>query len=227
MTTAKWIARPDQLRPLLAAAGIAGPVLFTLVFVAQGFAHPDYSHVALPVSALAAWPGGWMQNLNFFVFGVLTIGYAIGLHTGMRPARAGVLGPALLVLNGIGLLVAGLFPWRAIDGGFIVPTGHFVGALLAFSGAGAGFIVISRRMAADPRWQGLAGYSLVSGIAILALFIVIGAFARLPDAPLYPWLGLLQRLTLAIWFPCAIVLAIRLLRLDSPSSARPLPSEAQ
>jgi hypothetical protein len=29
---------------------------------------------------------------------------------------------------------------------------------------------------------------------------------------LHPWLGLLQRVVLAVWFPCVIVLALRLLR---------------
>jgi hypothetical protein len=55
----------------LAAAGIAGPVLFVVFVLVQSLLHPDYSHVALPISALAAWPGGWVQNANFVVFGLL------------------------------------------------------------------------------------------------------------------------------------------------------------
>jgi len=74
----------------LAVAGIAGPVIFVVVVIVQSLLHPDYSHMALPISALAAWPGGWVQNVNFVVFGLLMIAYAIGLHFGVRPSRAGV-----------------------------------------------------------------------------------------------------------------------------------------
>ena len=31
--------------------------------------------IAMPISALAAWPAGWMQNLNFFVSATLTAAF--------------------------------------------------------------------------------------------------------------------------------------------------------
>jgi hypothetical membrane protein len=196
----------------LAVAGIVGPIIFAVVALIQSLLHPDYSHVALPISALAAWPGGWVQNVNFVVFGLLMIAYAIGLHLGVRPSRAGVIGPALLVLSGVGLMIAGFFPWRDVDGDFIVPVGHLLGALLSFLGAGTGLIVISRRMTGDPRWRSLATYALASGIAIVILFVATFALVIPPDAPLHGWGGLVQRVTIAVWFPCLIVLALRLLR---------------
>ena len=196
----------------LAAAGIVGPVLFVAVVLVQSLLHPDYSQVALPISALAAWPGGWVQNVNFVVFGLLMIAYAIGLHLGMRPGRAGMIGPALLVLSGVGLIVAGFSPWREVDGDFIVPVGHRLGAVLSFLGAGSGLIAISRRMAGDPRWRSVATYALASGIAIVVLFVATFTLVVPPDAPLQGWGGLVQRVTIAVWFPCLIVLALRLLR---------------
>jgi hypothetical membrane protein len=62
----------------LALAGIIGPIWFTTLVIIQGVLLADYSHVRLPISALAAWPTGWMQNINFFVFGSLTMVYAFG-----------------------------------------------------------------------------------------------------------------------------------------------------
>lgn len=203
----------------MAAAGIAGPVLFVVVVIVQSLLHPDYSQVALPISALAAWPGGWVQNVNFVVFGLLMIAYATGLHLGVRPSRAGVIGPALLGLSGVGLMIAGVVPWREAGGDFIVPVGHLLGAFLAFLGAGTAFIVISRRMAGDPRWRSLATYALASGIAIVMLFVATFALVIPPDAPLHGWGGLLQRVTLAVWFPCTIVLAFRLLRVARATDA--------
>ena len=198
----------------LALAGIAGPILFTVLVVAQGLVHPDYSHVALPISALAAWLGGWVQNVNFVILGALKSAYAIGLHLGVRQGRGGVIGPALLVLSGVGLVVAGAFPWSTVGGNFIVPAGHIVGALLSFLGAGSGFIALSPRLAGDPQWRSLAAYTLTTGVAIVALFFVLFAFARLPEAPLHLWAGLVQRLAVAVWFACTMILGFRLLRLS-------------
>jgi hypothetical membrane protein len=72
----------------LALAGVVAPPLFTAVVVVQGLLQPDYSHVAMPISALAAWPYGWMQRLNFWVFGVLMAAAAVGLIAACARGRA-------------------------------------------------------------------------------------------------------------------------------------------
>ncbi len=202
------LARGSATRAL-AIGGIVGPILFTGAFIVQGLFRPGYSHLAEPVSALAAGPNGWVQDVNFFVFGPLMVAFAVGLHLGVRPTRFGVIGPAFLVLSGIGLVVAGAFPARDANGAFSVGPGHLSGALMAFLGAGAGLIAISRRMARDPRWRSVSAYALGSGIAIVVLFLATGRLAAPDDAPLHEWTGLMQRLTVAVWFSCTIVLAVR------------------
>jgi len=212
-TTSRSRVADRNVRPVvgvLAAAGVAGPVLFTLLVVVQGLLHPDYSHVALPISALAAWPSGWIQNVNFVMFGGLMAAYAIGLHLGVRPGHGGVAGPALLMLSAVGLVLAGAFPWRASDGDLIVPQAHLAGAFLAFVSAGSGLIVLSRRLAGDAPWRGFTMYALVTGTAMIILFFALFALTRAPSAP--AWAGALQRVTTAVWFACTIVLALRLLR---------------
>jgi hypothetical membrane protein len=203
----------------LAITGIAGPIVFVVFIGAQSLVHPDYSQVKLPISALAAWPGGWVQDANFVLFGLLTILFAIGLHLGVRRNRAAVIGPGLLMLSGVGLIIAGFFPWRSVDGDFVVPAGYLLGAPLSFLGAGAGFIVLLRRVAADPRWHGVGPYALGSGIAIVASFVATFALVIPPSAPLHSWGGLMQRATLAVWFPCTVVLALRLLRVAKATGA--------
>src|SRR5215212_197666 len=195
-----------------AVAGIVGPILFVLVVIVQSVLHPEYSQVRLPISGLAAWPGGWLQSVNFIVFGLLMISFAIGFHLGVGPSRAGVIGPALLVVSGVGLMIAGFFPWRDANGGFVVPAGHLLGALLSFLGAGSGLIAVSRRMAADPRWRGVATYALGSGIAIVILFVATFVLVIPPGALLHTMGGLVQRVTLLVWFPCTVLLGLRLLR---------------
>jgi hypothetical membrane protein len=137
----------------LAVAGIAGPVIFAVVALVQSLLRPEHSLVADPISALAAGPSGWVQNVNFLVFGALMMAYAIGLHLGVRPTRWGGVGLSFLVLSGVGLVWAGLFPSTDATGARLDDRVlHIVAFPMTFLGAGIGLIVMSRRMAGDPRW---------------------------------------------------------------------------
>ena len=203
---------------LLAWAGIIGPVLFTVAFIAQeAFRIDEYSPLGEPVSALEAGPNGWVQQVNFVVFGLLTIAFAVGLHRGPRPTRAGMAGPALLLVSGVGLLLAAIFPLREDAAGVTYdPGGHLVAGLTFFLSSAVGLIAVSRRLARDPRWRSLATYTLACGGLALAGFVVMGALVMPDDAPMHEWAGLAQRaIIILVLFPCRIVLSLRLLRVAS------------
>jgi hypothetical membrane protein len=202
----------------LAIAGVIGPLLFIGLVVAQGMLQPDYSHIAMPISALAAWPAGWMQNLNFFLLGTLNAAFTIGLHNAIRATRFGLIGILLLLVSCLGILLAGLFPWINLNG---VPTEtpqHVIGAVLTFSGASTGLLVLSRRMTADADWHCLSAYLLGSGIVMVILFVVVGFFAVDAGTPFHRWAGLLQRVLVAVWFTCQLAVARRLLRIGREKS---------
>jgi hypothetical membrane protein len=207
------------MRKLVAVAGIVGPVWFTVLVVVQSVLQPDYSQIAQPVSALAAWRLGWLQNLNFYSTGALLLAYAVGLHLAVANRRAGWIAFLLLAVSGIGVILAGVFPWRREGGELIESAAHVVAAFCVFLGAGLGLIAMSWRMAADPRWHGLVKYTRACGIAVLALFVTVGFFAVDDGAPLHPWAGLVQRLLLAVWLPCIMVLSSRLLRMANTSGS--------
>ena len=212
--------RRVPIKPL-ALAGMIGPIGFITLVIAQGILQPDYSHISMPISALAAWPAGWLQNLNFFVFAMLMAAFAIGVHAAIRATRFGVLGTALLLASSLGLFMAGLFPWINVDG---VPTEtpqHVVAAILTFSCASTGLVVLSRRMTADPKWRDLSAYVLGTGLLMLILFIVLGGFAIEEGAPFHRWTGLLQRVLVVIWFVCLFVMAQRVLHIarEDPSNS--------
>jgi Protein of unknown function (DUF998) len=214
----------EQRRSVIAAlavAGIVGPILFTVIFVVQGwFRLEEYNPVAEVVSALEAGPGGWVQQVNFVVFGLLTVAFAVGLHLGLGPTRWGVIGPSLLVLSGMALVWAAVFPLREDTAGQTYDPGlHIVGGVTYFLSSALGLIVVSRRLAADPRWRHLARYALVTGITVVALFVVIRVLVVPEEAPLHAWAGLAQRIVLAVLFPCIVVLALRLLRLTRAADA--------
>ncbi len=187
----------------------------TVGFLVVGFfRRGEYDPIAKQISDLEAGPSGWVQQVNFVVFGLLLVAFAVGLQRGVRPTRAGVVGPAILGCNGVGLVLAGIFPLREDAAGLVYdPTGvHTVNGTIFFLSIGIALVVVSPRLRGDPRWRGLATYTLVTGIALLVLFVAVGALTRPADAPLHDWLGLLQRLVLAVWFPCIVVLALRLRR---------------
>lgn len=204
----------------LAAAGIAGPLIFTVVAVAHSLLRSDHSLVALPISALAVGPSGWVQNVNFVICGLLFLAYPIGLHLRIRQTRWGVVGPALLVVSGAGLVLAGLFPAVDASGNLTYDSlGHTVASFMAFLGTGGGFIVMWRRLAGDPSWRNLATYTLSSGVAIVVLVFAFGALAEEPGAPLHPWIGLFQWVIVAVWITCTVVLCLRLLRVTRSAYA--------
>jgi hypothetical membrane protein len=183
-------------------------VVFAVVAVVQGLLRPGYSFVAQPVVVLVAGPNGWVQDLNFVVLGAAMIAYAIGLQLGVRPPRWAMLGPALLVLSGIGPLWAGVAGPR---------PAHF---LMTFLGAATGLIVLSRPMAQDPSWQPLAGYTLTTGMAILVVIPLHSLLALPVDGPLHPWWGLFNWSALTLWLTCTLVLALRLLRVARAAPRR-------
>ncbi len=180
----------------------------------EAFRIDEYSPLAEPVSALEAGPNGWVQQVNFVVFGLLTIAYAVGLHRVVRPTRAGIVGPALLFVSGVAGVVAAILPLREDAAGVTYdPGGHFVGGITFFLTSAIGLIVLSRRLARDPRWQDLATYTLVAGIVAQVGFVVSGLLVVPEAAPLHDWAGLAQRvLILAVLFPCRVILAVRMLQ---------------
>ena len=208
--------RSDPMR-WAAMAGIAGPILFTLGFLAQEqLRRGEYDPIREVVSALEAGTHGWIQQVNFVILGVLTMIFAVGLHRGLAPSRAGMVGPVALFISGAVNVLAAIFPLREDAAGATYdPGGHQVAGTLFFATSFIALIALSRRCAADPRWRNIAGWMLAAGLLAALSFPLMGALVIPDNAPLHDWAGLAQRLiVLVLLFPARIALAIRLLRLS-------------
>lgn len=206
--------RPRAELRIAGWAGIAGPVLFTLTFLMLELVRREFDAVRLPISALEAGRFGWVQQVSFVVFGVLTLAFAAGIHRAVRPRRWGGLGPGLLGLSGVAALAAAAFPLRLDVGGRVYdPGGHSVAGFTFFLASALALVVLSRRIAADQAWSRLAPWTLAAGIACLVGFVVMGTLAIPDDAPLHDWVGLGQRtIILLALFPARVALSIRLLK---------------
>ena len=198
-----------------ALAGMTGPIVFTLTFLVQQVARrAEYDPIAEPVSALEAGAYGWIQQTNFVVFGVLLLAFAFGVDRGVARSRLGTVGPALLGVAAIGLFLAAALPLRENAAGVTYdPGGHFIAGITFFLSSSLALLVLSRRLAQDPRFRSLAIYSAVCGLLALAGFVVMGRFAMPDHAPLHDVAGLIQRVVImVVTFPCLVALAVRLHR---------------
>jgi hypothetical membrane protein len=219
---APWLVRSGW-------AGIIGPILFTVTFLAQeAFRVGEYSPMRETVSALEAGPNGWVQQLNFVVFGALTMAFAVGLHGGLQRAKLGVVGPALFFVSGIGGMLAAVFPLREDAAGVTYdPGGHFAVGMTFFASSAVALVVVSFRLAKDPAWRGLAFYARAAGIALLLSNPVMVVLVVPDDAPLHDWAGLAQRiLVLGVLFPARIALSHRLLHAARAADGPAVAAEA-
>jgi hypothetical membrane protein len=200
-----------------ALAGITGPILFTTAFLVQQVARRDtYDWVGEPVSNLEAGPHGWVQQVNFVVFGVLMAAFALGMHRGVVRSRLSWLGPSLLGLSSAGLFLAAAFPIEEDASGVAYDPGyHFVAGVTFFLSSGLALLALSRAQRADARrGEVVPRWTLVAGVLAFAGFVTLGAFAIPDGAPLHGYAGLAQRVViLTVTFPCLVALALRLRRI--------------
>jgi hypothetical protein len=195
-----------------AVTGMIGPLLFTVGFIVQGlFRHDEYDPIAETVSALEAGPSGWIQQLNFFVFGILMMIFGAGVGFALRTRRRRI-ASAIVLWWAIGLLMAGFFPLRENAAGqtYDPIEMHQPNGAVFFLSTWVGLAILSWCLRSDLRWRDLVPYTMITSVALAILFGVLAALAIPDSGPLHPWAGLLQRLVLAVWFPCLVVLAARL-----------------
>jgi hypothetical membrane protein len=223
------VTETDRARPApprvaaLAWAGLAGPAVFVLaVIIQQAYRGHGYVPTRQEISELTAGGAGWAQQLTFVVFGVSIITFAAGLHRGVATTRWGILGPGLLAIDGLQLVVAGVFPLRLNDSGMVYdPIGvHSANGTVFFVGLGVPLIVLSLRLHRDPRWRRLDRYVFGTGIALVAAVALVVVLVRPAGAVLHPWLGTAQRLIVVVWLACVAAMALRLRRIatDQPGS---------
>jgi len=169
---------------LLLAAGTAGGLVFTGVYLAEGATRAGYRALAQPISALSLGPGGWVQQLNFITFGVLVCLSAAGWRAALTPGRGAVAFPVLRVIAGAGLVLDGLFA-QDPSGGYPpgaragVPTVHgqvhTLFAMITITALASGCFVLAARFAAEPAWRRWAVFAAAAGVATIVFIAAFGA----------------------------------------------------
>jgi hypothetical membrane protein len=208
---------------VLLLCGVVGPALFIVTFLADGATRPGYDPWRNFVSSLATGDRGWIQIANFLVWSVLALALSIGL------LRRRIVGPgAVIALYAASIALAGIF---VTDPSLGYPPGatpehtthsqlHSVAALAAFLLNAIAAAATAAHFVSDRRWLAFVRYSVLTGFAVLALFLgsavlpVLDARGAWPNAPA----GLVQRLSIVVGLTWFSLLALRLWR-DAASPA--------
>jgi Protein of unknown function (DUF998) len=165
-----------------ALAGVVAPVMFGAVILVLTIAQYDFltglgwrpvgdtSGVPWP-SGLALGPFGWLHVANSVVFGALLVAFAPGLHRGM--AGGSRVGPALLAVAGAAFVLSGFKTDPDISGGPQSWHGliHGIAYLLIVFSLLPSFFFLWWGMRRDPPWRAHGLYTLVTGVAMVVLFL--------------------------------------------------------
>ena len=167
---------------ILAICGMAGPVLYTLMWILGGILRPDYSHVRDDVSKLIAVDAPRKRFFDGFIItsSVLLFVFYLGLHWGINNGQGSFIGPLLLVISGfLGVLVALFFPLDA-GGEIITLTGKMHLTLVVLSGllTISAMVALWLRLEAVEGWSTFATYSLVTAVVTLILMVISGVFIK-------------------------------------------------
>lgn len=202
----------SPLRPY-ALCGVIAPIFFALMVIMEGLLVPGYSQVSQPISDLGAYAlygsKALFQNLNFWVFGLLVVSFAIGLKHELPASRAIT---ASMGVFGAMIFLAGVFPdepspWPAGAHG-LVSIAAFVSIILSQFFAWRRL----RRPVGDEgaHWVHYGRISLVTMVLSIIMFVLYGAFGQ-PGSLIG---GLVQRMFLVVPWLWIEIMSLRLLRLS-------------
>lgn len=188
----------DTKKTILGLAGIVGPALFVALFTAFGFFHQDYSAVSMYVSALSLGSLGWVQIVNFMVFGLLCGLFAPYVAAILSSGRASKAGPILLSLSAFCFFFSGPFvmdPMGTATAASPHGTIHGILGAVAFLLMPIACFVFYSRFRQDQRWRSFGGWTLAAGIVTSCTVVFFSVVSKSPSyKPAFgPWFGLIQR----------------------------------
>ncbi|HEY2916028.1 MAG TPA: DUF998 domain-containing protein [Candidatus Limnocylindrales bacterium] len=186
----------DVVRAGLLAGAVAPIVAWSLtVVVILGW--PGYDPIGQSISLLATAPLGGLQTLAFALSGVLGAAWALALSAILGSTlRDRLAMRALLLLQAVIALGFAVLPTdpsgapATTVGRLHLADFYAYAVTMPITLLAAGLV-----MRRDPRWHGSAKPTLLAACLAIASIALVPATI---DGPLTPWLGLLERVFVAI-----------------------------
>ncbi|GHO56810.1 DUF998 domain-containing protein [Ktedonobacter robiniae] len=203
--------------PLLVwlTCGTLGSLLFAITYLIEGATRPDYNALQQSISSLSLGPGGWVQQVNFIVFGLSAILTAIGWRVFLKGGVGATWYPIFRALQGVALIADGIFSQDPAfgypKGAVLVPptlhgTLHVIFAFISLISIASGFFVLARRFTREPEWRGWATWSVITGILTIVFITTFGIL----NGQHSEIAGLFERLSTAAATIWGIIFFIRL-----------------
>ena len=200
--------------------GLSAPLMWASAIILCGSLTPGYSHLTQYISELGARGVSTellMRYTGFVPTGLMHAAFAASLYVAFKESKLASVAAALLALNGIGRVVAGLFPCEpgcAVPRVLLSQKLHSLAAgfgFFALIGAAILWGVVARR---DKRLGGLRLYSIATGLLGL-LFLLLMSWSAEQRAGT----GLYERLSTGVLSMWVFVLAARLWYLRPSATA--------
>ena len=217
----------------LGRLAVAGPIAFTVAWLYGGLAQDEYSVRREDISALAALDAqhAWIMITGFLLLGAGTVALGAGLVMTLK-GRSAVIGSILVMIAGVGLIVAGLARndcsgelsacAERVDAGDVSwhSTVHDTVSLVVFLALIAASLVLAGSFRRAEHWRDLRSYSIVTGLLgfVLLVIFVTGAAGS--------WTGVLQRVFVSVLFVWIALPGLRLTQLARAQPAQADPARA-
>ena len=157
-----------RVHTFLLCCGIIGAMLFGIINFSFSVVNPDYVIVRQPIGDLELLPHGWIQSVDFILFGLFSWAFAIGLRKELNGGFGSSLIPLTQELVALGLILAGIFARDPM---------HVIASILMFTFMTSSCFLFAWRFKDDPRWKGWTLYSIVTGL-LMIVFLILFAYAR-------------------------------------------------
>ncbi len=215
------LPRPARWTRAILACGVIGPVVFWALGAVVAATWPGYDVMTDSISSMVHAPLGWLQVLAFAIGAPLTLAWAVGAGRviGATPRDRTVVRAVFTVQAAIALAFA-LFPTdatgaqRTLVGGLHLAT-FFVYAVATPVSLG----LVGRVFGRDPAWRPASRPTAASAVLMVVATLLVPVTLA---GPLEAWLGLLERIYVAIPGAWQLAVALRALRLAA-THPRPRP----
>ncbi len=191
----------------LGLIAIGGIVYFFVAVVSLHVLRPEYNPVNHAVSNYAVGPYGYLMTAAFYALALSVFALAIGLARSMALTAQAQVSVLLLIIASICIIVMGIFPGdvHALHPPATI-TGviHWTAAGVSFSSIMIAAFLLSNCFKTDVRWRACQHPCFVLALAMVGALLLYGVLA------LVGWIGVGQRIYIAVSLMWLLLIAVRL-----------------
>ena len=184
--------------------GVAGTLLFPIIYLIEGATRPGYNAWQQAISALSLGPDGWIQQADFALCGVSVLWSAFVWRKILKGGVCATWYPLIRGIEGVGLIAIAIF---SQDPGYGYPPGTPVGPGLSTLGGtlhltftimivqamSLALFIIARRFWRNPNFRGWTSFSVACGL-LPWIFMPFFGLAQNTHSVFAGYAGLFERL---------------------------------